>query len=92
MGIDPGTLALLQLGRGAVWTALAAVLAATMRGRTLTVAALVGAAFAVLMAAPLLYPGALIPWPVRQVHLVELGLANFVFGGLAVLILRRRVS
>lgn len=92
MGIDPGTLALLQLGRGAVWTALAAVLAATMRGRTLTVAALVGAAFAVLMAAPLLYPGALIPWPVRQVHLVELVLANFVFGGLAVLILRRRVS
>lgn len=91
MGIDTAKLALLQLGRGAVWTGLAALLAATMGGRTLTVAGLVGAAFAVLMAAPLLYPSALIPWPVRQVHLVELALANFAFGAFAVLILQRRV-
>lgn len=91
LDIDVAKLALLQLGRGAVWTGLAAFLAATMGGRTLTVAGLVGAAFAVLMAAPLLYPGAVMPWPVRQVHLVELALANFTFGAVAVMTLRRRV-
>lgn len=92
LDIDVGKLALLQLGRGAVWTSLAALLAATVQGRTLTVAGLVGAAFAVLMAAPLLYPSAVIPWPVRQVHLVELALANFAFGALAVLLFRRRAG
>ena len=91
LDIDVGKLALLQLGRGAVWTGLAALLAATVQGRSLTVAGLVGAVFAVLMAAPLLYPSAVIPWPVRQVHLVELALANFAFGALAVLLFRRRV-
>ncbi|MFN3668852.1 MAG: hypothetical protein ACK4VY_06050 [Brevundimonas sp.] len=92
MTIDPGALALVQLGRGAVWTGLAALLAVTVRGRTLTVAGLTGVAFAVLMAAPLLYPSAVIPWPVRQVHLVELALVNFVFGAVATLVLRRRAA
>jgi hypothetical protein len=92
MTIDPGALALVQLGRGAVWTGLAALLALTVRGRTLTVAGLAGVAFAVLMAAPLLYPSMVIPWPVRQVHLVELALVNFVFGVVATLVLRRGVE
>lgn len=91
LDIDIAKLALLQLARGAIWTGLAAMLAVTMRGRTLVVAGLVGAAFGVLMAAPLLYPSAVIPWPVRQVHLVELMLVNFVFGALAIITLRRRV-
>lgn len=91
MQIDPGLLALLQLGRGAIWTGLAALLAARLQGRTLTVAGLAGAAFAILMAAPLLYPSAVIPWAVRQVHLVELVLVNFTFGALAVAALRRRI-
>lgn len=88
--IDTGKVALLQLGRGAVWTGLAVMLAKTVRGRTLTVAGLVGAAFAVLMAAPLLFPNPVMPWPVRQAHLIELVVANFAFGALAILILRRR--
>lgn len=92
LDIEPAKLALFQLGRGAIWTGLAVLLAMTVRGRTLTVAGLVGAAFAVLMAAPLLYPNALMPWPVRQAHLIELALANFAFGILAILMLRRRVG
>lgn len=91
MDINPGLLALLQIGRGAIWTGLAALLAARLQGRTVAVAGLVGAAFAVLMAAPLLYPSAVIPWAVRQVHLVELCLVNFIFGALAVAALRRRI-
>lgn len=90
MDINPGLLAFLQLGRGAIWTGLAALLAARLQGRTVAVAGLVGAAFAILMAAPLLYPSPVIPWAVRQVHMVELGLVNFVFGALVVAALRRR--
>lgn len=91
--IEPVKLVLLQVARGAAWTALAALLAATMSGPRLTVAALTGFAFAVLMTAPLLYPSAIIPWPVRQVHVIEIALSNFAFGFLAIcLLLRQQVK
>jgi hypothetical protein len=56
-------------------------------GRGLIWALLTGAAFSVLMALPLLYPNPLMPWPVRQVHLVEVGVSNFLFGVVVSLLL-----
>ena len=47
-------------------------------------------AFSVLMALPLLYPNPLMPWPVRQVHLIEVGVSNFLFGVLAALIMLKK--
>lgn len=90
VGIDVAGLLGLQLGRGLLWAGLAAGLAATLRGRALTAGLWTGAAFAVLMTAPLLSPSAIMPWPVRQTHLIEVMLSNAVFGVLAVLVLRRR--
>jgi hypothetical protein len=87
LAIDTGRLVLLQVGRGAVWAGLAWLLARTLRAPPLAKALLSGAAFAILMAGPLLYPNALMPWGVRQVHLVEIGVSNFLFGLLAVWLL-----
>ena len=87
LAIDTGRLILLQIGRGAAWAGLAWLLARSLRGSAPVKAVLVGAAFAILMTAPLIFPNALMPWAVRQVHLVEIGVSNFLFGLLAVLLL-----
>jgi hypothetical protein len=87
LAIDTPTLILLQAGRGAAWAGLAWLLARHLRGSVPAKALLAGAAFAILMTAPLLYPNALMPWSVRRVHLVEIGVSNFLFGLLAVWLL-----
>jgi len=89
VNIDLWWLILLQTGRGILWTGLGFVLAARLRGNAITVALWTAAAFAALMAAPLVYPNSIMPWAVRQVHLVELVLSNALFGLLVILLLRR---
>lgn len=90
VGIDAARLILLQAGRGAIWAGLALIAAWTLTGSPLRRGLLTGAAFAVFMAAPLLYPNAFMPWPVRSVHLVEIAVSNFLYGLLAVLLLSWR--
>ena len=85
--IDQGQLALLQVGRGLIWALLALLSVASLTGGTWKRAVLTGLAFSVFMAATLLYPNPLMPWSVRHVHLVEVGVSNFLFGILAALIL-----
>jgi hypothetical protein len=87
LAIDNQLLLLVQIGRGAIWAGLVWLLARELRGSPMSKAVLAGAAFAIVMAAPLLYPNPFMPWSVRQVHLVELGVSNFLFGLLAVLLL-----
>jgi len=76
----------LELGRGLIWSALAALLAWCLRGPGWSAALLTGVTFAVLMAAQLLLPNPFMPWPLRCVHIVEIGVSNTVFGFLAALI------
>jgi hypothetical protein len=85
--IDQGQLAVLQVGRGLIWALLALLSAASLTDGVWRRALLTGAAFSVLMALPLLYPNPLMPWPVRQVHLVEVGVSNFLFGVVVSLLL-----
>ncbi|MGN6210097.1 hypothetical protein [Asticcacaulis sp.] len=85
--IDQGQLALLQVGRGLIWALLALLSVASLTGGTWKRAVLTGLAFSVFMAATLLYPNPLMPWSVRHVHLIEVGVSNFLFGILASLIL-----
>ena len=87
--IDNATLLLVQVGRGAIWAALALAAGWSLAGPPLHRGVLTGAAFAVFMAVPLLYPNAFMPWPVRSVHLVEIAVSNFLFGLFAVLLLVR---
>jgi len=76
-----GELALVQLFRGAAFTAIGAAIViwtATSRRRT---ALVVGLTFSILGGvAPLLLPNPFMPAPVRMVHLVEVGVSNFLFG------------
>jgi len=79
-------LAELELGRGLIWSALAALMAYYLRGPAWSAALLTGVTFSVLMAAQLLLPNPFMPWPLRCVHIVEIGVSNLVFGFLASLI------
>ena len=90
--IDQGQLALVQVGRGLIWALLAWLSVASLTGGTWRRALLTGLAFSILMALPLLYPNPLMPWSVRSVHLVEVGVSNFLFGIVAALILLRGVG
>ncbi|MGZ3306286.1 MAG: hypothetical protein ACXU8U_10545 [Asticcacaulis sp.] len=77
----------LQLMRGLIWTALAFLIVRSLDGPAWQKALLTGMAFSVLMAAQLLLANPFMPWPLRCVHIVEIGVSNFVFGSLAGLIL-----
>ena len=84
--IDRGQLAILQIGRGAVWIALAYLLFRRLEASVALKALFAGLAFALLMATPLLYPNEFMPWSVRQVHMIELLVSNFLFGVLAIVL------
>ncbi len=88
--ISIGSLVLLQLGRGLLWTVLALLVAAYLRGALWLSALMTGASFALLMSLQLLYPNGFMPWEVRSVHIVEIAVANFVFGALAASLLLGR--
>jgi hypothetical protein len=85
--IDQGQLALLQLGRGAIWLGLVWLIVRHVRGSAMSRIVLTGAALSVFMASSLLYPTGFMPWAVRSMHMAEVGVSNFVFGALAAMIL-----
>ena len=85
--IDVNLLYGVQFGRGLIWCALAWLLARNQSGPCWRTALLTGVAFSAFMVPQLLFPNPVMPWPVRAVHMVEVGVSNFVFGVLAALIL-----
>lgn len=85
--ISLGSLALLQVGRGLVWTGLVFLMVQFLQGPPLQKALLSGLTLALLMNLQLLYPNGVMPWSVRSVHMVEIGVSNLLFGMLAALIL-----
>lgn len=86
---DAGSVWLLavQLFRGLLWGALAWVPARLMLGSPIKAALLVGIGLSGLMVPQLLFPNPIMPWPVRQMHMIEVGVSNFIFGVVATLIL-----
>lgn len=88
--IEPGPLLAFQILRGALWAGLALAAAYGLRGSRTSRAVLTGAAFSVFMAAQLFYPNPLMPEAVRMVHLVEIGVSNFIYGFIAVMLLAPR--
>lgn len=83
MHIDMPQLTLLQVGRGLIWAGLAYIGARQLSGPRLSRALLTGVAFSGFMAIQLLIPSSFMPWPVRVMHLMEVGSSNFLFGFLA---------
>jgi len=86
--MDMIALTALQFGRGLIWCWLAWLLARSLAGPAWRTALLTGLAFSGFMILQLLFPNPFMPWPVRAVHMVEVGLSNFLFGAGAALVLR----
>ncbi len=86
--INMSHLVLLQIGRGLIWCGLAWLLVRSLSGPAWKAALLVGLAFAGLMVPELLFPNPAMPWPVRSVHMVEVGVSNFLFGLITAFVLR----
>jgi hypothetical protein len=86
---DAGSMWLLavQLFRGLLWGALAWIPARVMSGSPTKTALLVGIAFSGIMVPQLFFPNPIMPWPVREMHMIEVGVSNFIFGVVATLIL-----
>lgn len=76
-----------QFGRGLGWAALAWLLLRSARGPSWPIALLCGLAFSGLTIPLLLFPNPYMPWAVRSVHMVEVGVSNLIFGVLAVALL-----
>jgi hypothetical protein len=85
-----GILILLQLFRGLLWALIALFIVLRLRGSLIVRIVLLAAIFAVLAAAPLLYPNPYMPWGVRLGHLMEIGTSEAVWGALAAWILAPR--
>jgi hypothetical protein len=81
------SLVILQFGRGVGWAALAWLLYRNAQGRPWRIALLCGLALSGLMIPLLLFPNPYMPWPVRAVHMVEVGVSNLLFGVLAIWLL-----
>jgi len=85
--IGRNSLIVLQFGRGLIWCGLAWLVLRSLSGPLWRTALLTGLAFSGLMIPALLFPNPVMPWPVRSVHMVEVGVSNFLFGALAIWIL-----
>ena len=90
--IGQTSLVALQFGRGLIWCGLAWVVLRTLSRPSWRTASLTGLAFSGLMIPALLFPNPVMPWPVRSVHMVEVGISNFLFGILAIWILCSRMG
>lgn len=89
-GFPVAWLPALQFARGMLWALLALLIVRNLKGPLAMRAAMTGLAFSVFGAAQLLYPNPLMPWPVRFVHLIEIGISNAAFGALAAVLLGAR--
>jgi len=78
--IDSGLLIVFQFGRGLCWCALAWLLVRHLLGTRWRTAWLVGLAFSGFMIPDLLFPNPVMPWPVRAMHMIEVGISNLLFG------------
>lgn len=88
--IELAPLVVFQMFRGLIWALLALAIVRGMAPGRVVTPVIVGATFAILAAAQLLYPNSFMPWDVRLPHLVEVGISNFLFGAAAAIILQKR--
>ncbi len=69
-----------QIFRGTLWALISLYILSRMKGSIAARALVMAVLFAALTAAQLLYPNPLLPWEVRQAHLVEVATSEFAYG------------
>lgn len=87
MQISFGPTVAFQFVRGLLWAFMALFLVTGLRGSLASRALVMATLFGVVTAIQLLYPNPIMPWDVRQVHLVEVGVSEMIYGILATVIL-----
>lgn len=86
----PEVVVALQLGRGAIWAAVVALLLWTLDTGRRAAAVIVAFACSILMASALIPANPFLPPEVQSTHFVEIASSNFLFGLAAAWILTRR--
>ncbi len=76
-----------QIFRGTLWALISLFIVTRLKGSLTSRAAIMAVLFSVLTAAQLLYPNVLVPWPVREMHLIEVGASEAVYGIVATFVL-----
>jgi len=89
--INPLTLFLFQIARGAVWALMAMPLLASQTTSTWERSNALGAAFAVFVGALLFAENPHLPAQMRMLHLIETSVSNFLFGLTAGYLLTRLI-
>lgn len=77
----------LQLLRGFLWALISLYMVTRMKGSLMSRAWVMAVLFWIVTSIQLLYPNAMMPWAVRQMHLVEVGSSELVYGFIAVFVL-----
>lgn len=85
--IEPVSQLALQLGRGLLWALLSLYAVRQLRGPIWLRAVILAVMFVVMTDIQLLYPSATMPWVVRRVHMIEMGVSEAAYGLLAAVIL-----
>lgn len=86
----PGAVAALQLGRGAIWTGVVALLLWALDAGRGAAAVIVALVCSVLMASALIPANPFLPPEIQATHFVEIASSNFLFGLAATRLLSRQ--
>jgi len=87
MQISFGPTVALQFARGFLWAVIALFVACRIKGSLMSRVFVMAVLFGVLTTMQLLYPNPVMPWAIRQIHLVEVGASEILFGAIAPLVL-----
>lgn len=77
----------LQLLRGFLWALISLYIVTRMKGSLMSRALVMAVLFWIVTSIQLLYPNAMMPWAVRQMHLIEVGSSELVYGFITVFVL-----
>lgn len=69
-----------QIPRGFVWIGIAFLILISIEGSTMKKGLIVGMLFTVISCSPLLLPNPIMPPVVREAHLIETSISNFIWG------------
>jgi hypothetical protein len=87
MHVSLGPLMALQFVRGFLWALISLFVVARIKGTLMSRALVMAILFGVLTVAQMLYPNPVMPWAIRQIHMVEVGVSEALYGAIAAFVL-----
>lgn len=87
MHVSFGPLLALQFVRGFLWAVISLFVVARIRGTLWSRVLVMTVLFGILTTAQLLCPNPVMPWAIRQIHMVEVGVSEALYAAIAVFVL-----